>query len=391
MGHRRRWQVGLTAAGAVLAALLLVGQLWLTLRLQWTTREPLADSLLGLNFSCDQAEYLLLEEPGAGPDGFADDGRPGRAEWCAGVLRQLMEETGIRLVRLSVRWDEVEPEEGRFDFTVIEAELDAVRAMGGGANVSIGMKAQRHPEFYIPGWALEGVELREGLVLSEVPALRARALRMVGTVAAHLAGRPEIDSWTAENEGYIASHRAHRYSLSQEYVAEVARTIRAADPLGRPVVINHAQHYVFDRRWKDALADADVLAQSMYPRRNGSLLGRPVVIDIMQLGWLMPNYAHQARVARAQGKEFWVTELQAEPWTDGDARLISPERPSPNLSPATLRRNVEYARRTGALRIYLWGAEWWLYQRERYGDGSWLATVRELAAGAPQPGYLARQ
>lgn len=385
MGHRRRWQVGLIAAGAVLAALLLAGQLWLTLRLQWTTREPLADSLLGLNFSCDQAEYLLLEAPGAGPDGYADDGRPGRAAWCAGVLRRLMEETGIRLVRLSVRWDEVEPVEGRFDFSLIEAELDAVRAMGGRANVSIGMKAQRHPEFYIPAWALEGVELREGLVLSEVPALRERALRMVGMVAAHLAGRREIDSWTAENEGYIASHRAHRYSLSREYVAEVARAIRAADPRGRPVVINHAQHYVFDRRWKDALADADVLAQSMYPRRNGSLLGRPVVVDILQLGWLMPNYAHQARVARAQGKEFWVTELQAEPWTDGDARLISPGRPSRNLSPGTLRSNVAYARRTGAERIYLWGAEWWLFQRERYGDGSWLATVRELAAAAPQP------
>lgn len=378
MGRRQRWQAAAIVLGALAAAGLLAGQLWLTLRLQWTSREPLADSAIGFNFSCDQAEYLLLEDPFAGADGHVDDGRPGRAEWCAGVLGRLIDLTGARLVRLGVQWDEVEPQEGEFDFRVMDAQLDVVRAKGASASVSIGMKSQRHPEFYVPAWALAGVELRDGMVLSDVPELRARALRMVEAVTRHLAGRPEIDSWTAENEGYIASHRAHRYTLGRDYVAEVAATIRANDPLGRPVVINHAQHYVYDRRWRDALADGDVLAQSLYPRRNYSAFGREFVVDIMQLGWLMPNYAYQARVARAAGKEFWVTELQAEPWTDGDARLITPDRPSPNLSPGTLVKNVEYARRTGATRIYLWGAEWWLYQLERFGDGRWLEAVREV-------------
>lgn len=381
MGHRRRWQAAGIAGGALAALALLMGQLWLTLHLQWSNREPPANSAIGFNFSCDQAEYLLLEEPGAGPDGHADDGRPGRAAWCAAVLARLIDLTGARLVRLSVNWDEVEPREGEFDFSVIEAQLDAVRAAGATANVSVGMKAQRHPEFYIPAWALEGVALRDGMVLSDEPALRARALRMVAAVTARLAGRPEIDSWTAENEGYIASHRARNWSLGRDYVAEVAAAIRANDPLGRPVAINHAQHYVMDRRWKAALADADVLAQSLYPRRNYVLAGRHVVIDILQIGWLMPNYAYQARTARAAGKQFWVTELQAEPWTDGDARLISPANPSKNLSPATMLKNVDYARRTGAERVYLWGAEWWLYQLERFGDGRWVDAAREAVAG----------
>lgn len=381
MGSRRRWQVMGIGAGAVLAAAALAGQLWLTLHLQWTNREPLADSAIGLNFSCDQAEYLLLEDPAAGPDGHVPDDRPGRAAWCAATLRQILELTGIRLVRLSVAWDEVEPEEGVFDFTSIEAQLDVVREAGATANVSIGMKAQRHPEFYFPAWAVADVELRDGMVVSEVPALRERALRMVEATVRHLAERSEIDSWTAENEGYIASHRARHFSLSRAYVAEVAMTIRRADPLGRPVVINHAQHYVFDRRWRDALADADILGQSMYPRRNYFVGGRQLVIDIMQIGWLMPNYAYQARVAAALGKELWVTELQAEPWTDGDAREIRPDRPSPNLSPEALLGNVGYARRTSAARIYLWGAEWWLYQAERFGDGRWLAAARAANEG----------
>ena len=76
------------------------------------------------------------------------------------------------------------------------------------------------------------------------------------------------------------------------------------------------------------------------------------------------------------GKQFWVTELQGEPWTEVDSRLITPENPSDNLSPEGLKANVRYARRTGAERIYLWGAEWWLYQ-QALDDMSWLNAVRE--------------
>jgi len=45
---------------------------------------------------------------------------------------------------------------------------------------------------------------------------------------------------------------------------------------------------------------------------------------------------------------------------------------------------VAYARRTGAERIYLWGAEWWLYQEHRFGDGQWLEAARAAAAGAAE-------
>jgi hypothetical protein len=49
----------------------------------------------------------------------------------------------------------------------------------------------------------------------------------------------------------------------------------------------------------------------------------------MELGPPMPNYA--TRLARpCFGKQFWVTELQAEPWTDEDSRLLSPTNPSAN-------------------------------------------------------------
>lgn len=377
--RRRLWVAGIVG-GAALSLGLLAGQVWLFRSLSWTHREPLADSLIGFNFSCDQAEYLLLESPAAGADGFVDDGRPGRAEWCGETLGRLIELTGARLVRLSVPWDEVEPRAGELDFAALDAQLAAAERAGATVSLSVGMKAQRHPEFYIPGWATEGLDLPDGTVLSDNRELRQRALRMVVAVVRHVGDLPVVDSWGAENEGYIASARSNDWMLSREYVAEVVATIREHDALDRPVAINHAQHFVMDRRWKDALADGDILGQSLYPFRNYGVLGWRFVVNIMEIGPLMPNYAYQAREARAAGKQFWVTELQAEPWTDEDARLITPGNPSPNLSPERLARNVEYARRSGAERVYLWGAEWWLYEGDQFGDWRWLETVKRTVA-----------
>ncbi|MBK9610030.1 beta-galactosidase [Candidatus Amarobacter glycogenicus] len=370
----RRVRIVAICGLAGMAAVLLVGQFWLMSALSWTHREPPADSLIGINFSCDQAEYLLLETPG-GP--FVPDDRPGRAKWCGDVLARIIDATGARSVRFSVQWDEVEPSQGAYDFSLTDELLRVAADHGASAMVGIGIKAQRHPEFYIPDWALVGTDLRQGDVISEDPVLRARALEMVKNVTLHFAANATVDSWSAENEPYIASHRSDHYSLSRDYVAEVVAVIRANDPAGRPIAINHAQHFVMDRRWRDALADGDVLAQSMYPRRNIDLLGVEAVANIMELGPLMPNYAHQARQARASGKQFWVTELQAEPWTDEDSRLLSPTNPSANLAPRQLTENIIYARKTGAGRIYLWGAEWWLYQAEQFGDTRWLGAVSE--------------
>jgi hypothetical protein len=363
-------------AAAVLALGLLLSQLWLFRALSWPEREQPGHALLGFNFSCDPAEYLLLEDPALGPAGYVSDARPGRAEWCAGILDRLLQATGARAVRISLDWDEIEPDEGTFDFSLTDALVAAAAERGATVSLSVGMKAQRHPEYYIPEWARP--DLPDGAVVSDDAQLRQRALVMVVAAVRHYASNPTIDSWSAENEPFIASGRAHNWSLDAAYVADVVFAIRRDDPLFRPVVINHAQHFVMDRRWKQALALGDVLGQSLYPARNLDLFGVPLQANIARLGPLMPNYAYQARTAHEGGKQFWITELQGEPWTDGDARLIGPDNPSPNLTPQRMASNLGYALRSGADRIYLWGAEWWLFENDNKGDSRWLAAAEWL-------------
>ncbi len=370
----------MVVGGALTAVGLLVGMAWLLVALSWPHQEPAGNPIWGINFECDYAEYLLLEQPD-GP--YAPDDRPGRAQWCASTLGALLGGLGAKHVRLSVQWAEVEPEDGVFDFSLVDALLAEAELHDAKVLLTVGMKGQRHPEYFIPGWALERSRPSAGATPSDDTFLHDRALRMIQAVVAHAAGSRAIDAWGAENEPFVISQRSSHWRLTPEWVAEVRDTIRANDPLGRPVVAAHAQHFVRDRQWQDALEVGDVLGTSIYPFRNYSLLGIDLVVPILEIGPIAPNYAHQRREAEAKGKDFWITEMQAEPWIDGDARLVGPENSSANLTEGKFRRNIQYARKTGAQRVYLWGAEWWLFQRDRHGDSSWWDLARETIATTP--------
>lgn len=372
---------GVLFAAAMFAALGALLVVLVSIRLSWPHVEAAGSPEFGINFSCTDAEYLLLEDPAAGAAGYVDRTRPDRPAWCAATLGRLLDATGAKRIRLSVEWSQVEPAEAVYDFRLIDALLAEADRHGATVLLGVGVKAQRHPEFYIPDWVSRAADLRLNEVISDDWFLHDRALTMVFAVVAHTASSPAIDAWSADNEPYIASSRSEAWTLSRDFVREEVVTIKAADPKRRPVSINHAQHFVFDRRWQDALADSDALAASLYPFRNYEVFGYEFVVPILEIGALAPNYADQARKAHAQGKPYWITEMQAEPWHDGDMRLLSPRNPSPNLTHANFARNIDYARKSGADRVYLWGAEWWLYEADRFGDRSWLDQAAAAIGG----------
>jgi hypothetical protein len=383
---RRRLLAGFAAVGgaALVALVVLAGTAYALNRLSWPHVEPLGDPEFGINFSCRHAEFLLLEDPATGTE--VDRSRPGRDEWCAAKLGDLLGATGAKHVRLSLEWSEVEPREGEFDFRVLDALLAEAGRHEATVLLTVGIKAQRHPEYFIPRWALEGTNLPREAVITDDPLLRARALRMVETVVRHAAASPVIDAWGAENEPLVPSKRANWWSLGRDFVQEEVRIIREVDPRARPVVINQAQSHLFDRfesQWRAAIEDADVVAVSLYPFRNFEVPGWEMVVPIAELGPFVPNYAYQAREAHAAGRDYWITEMQAEPWVDFDIHEVSPENPAPNLDASKFRRNVVYARKSGATRVYLWGSEFWLFQSERHGDDAWLSLAREAIRGEP--------
>jgi hypothetical protein len=156
--------------------------------------------------------------------------------------------------------------------------------------------------------------------------------------------------------------------------------VAGSDPRHRPIVINHSSNTLFETAWMRALRMGDVLAQDVYTRKPIPS-GRRRYANPFAAGPLGPGLFVQSALAHRFGREFWITELQAEPWErvpliELDAAEIS------SISPERIEANLRVAARPRPERIYLWGAEWWRMQQLR-GDCRYWELVRGLVRAEP--------
>ena len=278
----------------------------------------------------------------------------------------MLDELGARRLRLSIYWDEIAPAADHLSFAPVRRWLDPLEARGGRALVTLGLKAQRWPEYYPPAWLMQDHPLPDGADLETEGRVVSHLLLMLERLTAFLADYDAVEAWQVENEPLIAPRNSVRWLISPALLAREIAVVRDADPRRRPVIVNHSTEDRFDRRWWTSLQLADVLAENIYTRKPARRRW-PRYVNPHCFGPLAPPLRREARAAAMLGKELWVTELQAEPWESEDVREIASARIA-SVSPARIEANLRLAHRAGARRVYLWGAEWWRFMAERHGD-----------------------
>lgn len=313
--------------------------------------------LLGISFSHRHAAWLGLDP--------------------AATLRFLLDDLGVRRLRLSAYWDEIAPAAGRIDYGPLRPWLEIAARYDARVLMTVGLKAQRHPEFYPPAWLTTEHPLPRGAALADHPRVGAMLLLMLERVTAYLADVDVIEAWQVENEPFLpVARRTAGWRISPALLEREIAVVRDADPRRRPVVVNHGSRSRFDRWWPAALELADVLGQNIYTRRPAPW-GPWRYWNVHALGSFAPQLRRQAQAARRLGKQFWITELQAEPWEREEMIAIALARIG-SVSPERIRANLRLATHTGAQRVYLWGAEWWCFTAQRHGDSRYIALARTL-------------
>jgi len=279
------------------------------------------------------------------------------------------------VVRLSASWREIE-QFGYADLDWYLAEAEQARQP---VLLTIGMKALGWPEFYLPS----GLD-------PQVAAVQRRAIMHVREVVRRYRDNPALVAWQIENEPFNRSGPQSRTS-PRHFVRAEARAVRSLDP-DRPQLVTTFAH--FDRGlddsssrhrspWKRRLGLAPPAErEALSILRRGDILGLDVYPSI---GWLDETggerVAHAApdqigavagwrRIAGAQGKRFWVTEAQAEPW---EARRRSHGQPL-SVQPEAIPELVDRLVAIGVETILLWGSEYWLWRADN-GEPRWMEAV----------------
>jgi hypothetical protein len=308
------------------------------------------------------------------------------SEWIEGNpnsdLRELLSATNPDLVRLPVYLDDVEPSPGYLDFSSVDQLLGVVAEHNRTASrptrviLTIGARNFMYPELHTPYWAGSRAQPSLGIVQSGA----AYHLYFDASLKRY-ASSPLLYAWQVENEAfdYVVNQFTGGDQISPEQMAWEVGEAHRLDPAHRVVTTTFdGWNVLVDWLQLTAPALATVRGYSGHPASTlaaGDALGLDIYLDgpstplkfssvALRTSLKADAISYWAGLAKAQNKEVWLTEMQAQPWTDSAGTFTTQDLLN---SAATYRHEPVSV-------VLLWGAETWLINQ------TWMkAAVSALA------------
>lgn len=302
-------------------------------------------------------------------------------DWKDIYLKTL--DLGFDMVRLGAYWNRIEAKEGVYDFSELDWQIDRAEERKTLILLTVGMKAPRWPEFFIPGWLQERVKLRFGSDPSERGLLKEKLLEFMEKVVVRYRDRDIIVAWQVENEPLTRSG-PRELRISREFLEREMALVRGLDTKNRPIVVNAMTYangflrFLARLAYKtnpvlDTLNIAQIPAINVYPVVGHKLLFKKVCFWSNIEGKMNYLRVFRERALRLK-KDLWVTELQAEPWEPGELVHLGQE-PALTCQPQSFVLTYRKLTEMGYTTIFFWGVEYWFYRAQKYGDKSWLKVL----------------
>ncbi len=281
-----------------------------------------------------------------------------KLDWKA-VYSDMLNELNPKKLRLIAYWQYLEPQKNKFDFSDLDWQINGAQNRGDDVILVVGRRVPRWPECHLPAWVS---------VLPEV-AQENEVLNYLPTVINHYKTFSSIKAWQVENEPLFALFGACP-PPNKDFLKKEIALVESLDPT-RPVVITDSGEL---SSWFETAPLTQILGTTLYRTVWGP-----------SVGWwthLYPPvyyYLHAELVKTLfKTQDVVITELQAEPWAPDNKFItqLSFDQQSAHFTPADLKNNMEFAKKTGLKDIYLWGVEWWYY-RKINGDSSYWEVGKE--------------
>ena len=299
---------------------------------------PREDVSLGMTFSSRYATGLGLD-------------------WKETYLA-LLDDVGVKKMRLPVYWDLVEKEQGTYDYADVDWQLAEARKRGVDVILTVGLKVPRWPECHIPEWAREDDAVR-----------RKGILHFIMQTVGRYQNDPSVSTWQVENEPFLPFGICPAFDVS--FLEQEVALVKAMDQ-SRPVLLTDSGELSL---WLGAASRGDkfgtTLYRDIYSKKVGGYFTYPIGPNFFHFkAWLVRTFAHQ--------NNLMVIELQAEPWANGWVVDVPLPEQFKTMNENKLRDNVRYAKQVGFSEVYLWGGEWWYWMKVQKGYPAVWETGKEL-------------
>lgn len=288
----------------------------------------------------------------------------GHAEWMFGsqwknIYQEMLDELKPPFIRLSVDWNAVEKKEGVYDFSSVDFMMNQAATYGSKVLLSFGQKTPRWPECHTPDWALQKTD----------DDYTQKLYAYVSTTINRYKKHSALEYWQVENEAYIKFSFGQCEKFNKNAIDEELRITRNLDPDHAIVVTDSGELSL----WYPAAKKGDIFGTTMY-RVVAASNGSVVSYDWLPLGW----YRARAKFFGLTRDQFFISELQAEPWIDGNITSTSLETQFKTMDITRMKKNLLEAEHAGASRAYLWGVEWWYWLKHEKNDHSFVDVAKEF-------------
>lgn len=303
---------------------------------------------------------------------------------------ELLDQIKLDWIRLPFFWDQAVKSTKsmeQLDLIDLKFAIEEASKRNVGVIIALGAKTPYFPEYHLPKEIANQVEFGQ-LISSDHP-IADDILEIDQKVVEALSGYENIIAWQVENEPLIGN--VNRWKIDPSLIAAEVEVVRQFDPRVRPIILNHAATGFYDQSWKELLSilkPGDIFAVNAFFKTKGTdlfnakLFGREMHIlwpdhlvwPVHSWGFLSPDFAVIKEKVEDNGNEFWILEMQAEPYVK---KLEEATDPLLSFEPADIAAADKFLRSHRVESIGFWGIHFWQHRAEN-GDNSWIKVVRQI-------------
>lgn len=279
------------------------------------------------------------------------------------VYNAAIQDLKIRKFRLSAYWDVIESEKGKYEWQENDWLLDQADKNNLSVILAVGGRLPRWPECHFPGWVKTAdEESREQAELSYIK-----------EVVNRYKDRKSITAWQIENEPFLPNFGECPQPDSELLDKEIA-LVRSLDS-ARPIVVTDSGELSL---WVMAAKRADIFGTTLYRNTYSKALESYVHYPLTPTFFrIKKNLAELF----AHPEDWIVIELQSEPWSSQSYQNVSETERDRTMSPNQFKEIIEYARLTGFKEFYLWGVEWWYWEKTKQNRPFFWDEARLIYSG----------
>jgi hypothetical protein len=281
------------------------------------------------------------------------------------TMDALINDLGVKHFRLVSYWDQLEPQPGQYDFSLLDWQFKKAEGANAKVSLSLGLRQPRWPECHMPSWAA-GKPQQEWQPQLE---------KFIEMTVNRYKDSPALDSYQLENEyflkGFGTCTNWDRDRLVSEY-----NLVKKTDPHHR-LIVTRSNNAI---GWPVGDPQPDEFGISIYKR-----VWSPVTKDYFEYpfpGWYYGFVAGWQKIFT--GKDMIIHELQAEAWTPrGQTMAETPlEEQNKSFDAKRFVDRVQYGKDSGMREIYLWSGEYWYYRLTVLDDHTMWNAAKDAYAEA---------